>query len=86
MATYLFVQGLDPIELSEDEKFNKVRKRGNDVLKLKIDYENGAVEKYEPLHALSFKTAEGGRISIQPDKFIGVGSDEAKDTGSGDED
>lgn len=86
MATFLFVQGLDPVELAEDESFNKARHRGNGALKMKLDYENGNMsgegdEKYEPLHLLSFKTAEGGRIAVQPEKFIGVGSDQAKDGG-----
>jgi len=85
MATLLFVQGLDPIELAEEESYNKARKRGNDVLKLKIDYENGSSEDYRPLHLLSFKTADGGRVCCQPDKFIGVGSDEEKDAGSSEE-
>lgn len=83
MATFLFVQGLDPVEL--DESYNKVRDRGNKALKAKIDYENGSADEYKPAHVLSFVTADGGRICINPDKFIGVGSDEAKDVGSSDD-
>lgn len=89
MATYLFVQGLDPVELAEDESFNKVRHRSNKALRIKVDLENGNIDgetkgqKFDPMHLMSFKTAEGGRISVNPEKFIGVGSDEAKDAGTG---
>ena len=85
MATTLHVQGAD-IEL--EESFNLVRQRLNTVTKMMLDYReeggqslgNGA--KFEPFHTLSFKTAGGGRIAINPEKVIGVSSDEAKDTGS----
>lgn len=76
MTTFLFAQGMEPVELAEDESFNKARARGNEVLTEDSD---------KPLHKLSFKTAEGGRVAINPEKFIGVGSDEPKDVGSGDE-
>lgn len=85
MATLIFVQGLDPVELAEDESFNKARHRLNGALKNKIDYENGTIngtdadQKFEPAHLLSFKTAEGGRITVNPEKIIGFGSDEEKD-------
>lgn len=81
MATYLMVQGLDPVELAEDESFNKVRKRLNDAAELKIEKENGNVEegKFQPFHLLSFKTGDGGRISVNHEKVIGVGSDTATD-------
>lgn len=88
MATYLFVQGLDPVELAEDESFNKARQRGNTALRLRIDLENGNIDgeskgqKFDPMHKLSFATAAGGRIAVNPEKFIGIGSDDAKD-GSG---
>lgn len=89
MSTFLFVQGLDPVTLSEGESFNKVRHRANKAIQQKIDYENGNIESsdFDPAHQLSFKTVdeEGniGRISINPEKYIGVGSDTEKDTGSG---
>jgi hypothetical protein len=85
VATHIFVQGLDPIELAEDESFNKARHRLNKALKNKIDYENGSIDgeskgqEFEPAHALSFATAEGGRITVNPEKIIGFGSDEPKD-------
>lgn len=85
MATYLFVQGLDPIELADDETFNKARHHGNSALRLKTDLEEGNIDgesqgqKYDPLHQLSFATRAGGRIAVNPDKFIGVGSDQPKD-------
>lgn len=81
MATYLLVQGMDPVELNES--FNFARKRANDAAKAKLDYEQGNVDDYQPFHTLSFKTAEGGRLTVNTDKVIGVGSDEAKDEGSG---
>lgn len=73
MSTYLFVQGLDPVELAEDESFNKARSRGNQAL----TGTNGKGERDPslPMHKLTFYTAEGGRISVNPEKFIGVGSD-----------
>lgn len=92
MSVYLFVQGLDPVELAGDETFNKVRHRGNKAMQRRIDLENGNIDgksegqKFDPMHQLSFKTAEGGRISVNPEKFIGVGSDTEKDSASsGDE-
>lgn len=76
------VQGMEAVEL--DESFNKVRRRLNETAKAKIAFENGAGEDFDPYADLSFKTAEGGRISVNYEKVIGVGSDEAKDQGSGD--
>jgi hypothetical protein len=87
MTTFLMVQGIEPVELSDDESFNKARDRANKALRLKTDLEEGNIDgetkgqKYDPMHKLSFKTADGGRISINPDKFIAVGSDEPKDVG-----
>lgn len=92
MATFLFVQGLDPVELAADETFNKARQRGNDALRLRIDLENGNIDgekkgqKFDPMHKLSFKTAAGGRIAVNPEKYIGVGSDEPKDVAGAAED
>jgi hypothetical protein len=85
MATELIVQG-GSIELHESETFNKVRHRLNKAKKLTIDYENNNVDassKFEPFHMLSFRTAEGGRVSVDPVKIIGVTSDVAKDVGGG---
>jgi hypothetical protein len=84
MATTLHMQGGD---IEVDESFNLVRQRLNNAAKLVIDYReqgndalpNGA--KFEPFHTLSFKTVEGGRIAVNPDKVIAVSSDQAKDTG-----
>lgn len=96
MATFLFVRGMDPVELAPEELFNKVRHRANRAAKLVIDYENGNLDgetkgqKFEPSHLLTFKTVDEdgnvGRISILPEHYIGVGSDEEKDVGGGAED
>jgi len=85
VATTLLIQGIDPVDLAEDESFNKVRQRINEAIKVKIDYENGNIDgeskgqEFKPAHLLSFATADGGRVSINPEKIIGVGSDEPKD-------
>lgn len=87
MATFLFVQGLDPIELAEDESFNKARSRGNQSLtgtNSRAEKETDDKRRNRPMDKLTFKTAEGGRISINPEKFIGVGSDVLKDEFSSD--
>lgn len=78
MATYLFVQGLDPVRLSDEESFNKARARGNQVL-TGTDSEGKEDDSSKPLHKFSFDTADGGRICVNPEKFIGVGSDQLKD-------
>jgi len=83
VATFLLVQGLDPVELADS--YNFVRKRLNDAAQAKIDYENGTGEKFQPFHSLSFKTAENGRITVNPEKVIGCGSDEPKDQGEAEE-
>ncbi len=86
MATFLFVQGLDPVELADSETFNKARGRGNQALTgTNSKGQKDETVRLKPMHALSFKTAEGGRISINPEKFIGVGSDTEKDSASDDE-
>ena len=77
MATYLFVQGLDPVELAEDESFNKARRRGNEALTGTNG--KGESDRSNPLHKLTFYTADGGRISVNPEKFIGCGSDSRTD-------
>lgn len=84
MATTLLVQGG---EIEVDETFNFVRARINKALKRKADYEAEGEkdEKYEPVHDLSFKTEQGGRIGVNPDKVIGVMSDLPKDGAESDE-
>lgn len=99
MATELIVQG-GSIELADDESFNKARQRLTDAKKMLIDYENqnidgvtkGDAKKgvpsqvFKPFHKLSFMTAEGGRVCVDPAKVIGVTSTEPKDVGGYDED
>jgi hypothetical protein len=87
VATYLFVQGLDPVELADDESFNKARSRGNQSLtgtNSKAEKESDDKRRNRPMDKLTFKTAVGGRISINPEKFIGVGSDVLRDEFGGD--
>ena len=80
MTTYLFVQGLDPVALADDESFNKAKGRGNQALTgTNGKGENDNESKRKPMDKLNFKTQDGGRISINPEKFIGVGSDQLKD-------
>ena len=87
VATYLFVQGLDPVELADDESFNKARSRGNQSLtgtNSRAEKESDDKRRNRPMDKLTFKTAVGGRISINPEKFIGVGSDVLRDEFSSD--
>lgn len=89
MTTFLFAQGLDPVELAEDESFTKAVSRGNQALtgtNHKAEKESNDKRRNRPMNKLTFKTAEGGRISINPEKFIGVGSDVLKDEFASDED
>lgn len=82
MTTFLFVQGLDPVELADDESFTKAVSRGNQSLtgtNHKAEKETDDKRRNRPMSKLTFKTAVGGRISINPEKFIGVGSDVLKD-------
>lgn len=87
MTTFLHMQGAD-IELAEDESFNKARHRLNKAQRQLEDYRNGNIDgdsdgqKFDPYHQLSFGTAEGGRISVNVEKVIGITSDTAKDVGS----
>ena len=77
MTTFLFLRGMEIVEV--EESFNLVRQRINEV----VTNTNRAGEPDEdnkPLHKLSFKTAEGGRVAIAPEYVIGVGSDIEKDT------
>lgn len=85
MATYLFIQGMDNVEV--EESYNLVRQRINRAI-TGIDKSGETLEPKnaaKPLHDLSFKTADGGRIAVNPDKIIGVGSDEDRDSGGEDE-
>lgn len=80
MTTFLFAQGLDPVALADEESFKKAKGRGNMALTgTDIHGEPDPDAKRKPMDRLTFKTAEGGRISINPEKFIGVGSDEDSD-------
>lgn len=87
----LIMQG-GSVELHESESFNKLRHRLNQAKKLIIDYENGNIdgktkgEEFQPFHLLSFRTADDGRVSVDPQKIIGVVSDLAKDVGSAGDD
>jgi hypothetical protein len=81
VTTFLFVQGLDPVELAEDQSFNLARSRGNQALT--GTNHKGEQDRSKPMNRLSFKTAAGGRIAVNPEKFIGVGSDVARDEGAG---
>lgn len=85
MATFIIIQGG---EMEIAENYNLVRHRLNKAQRQLLDYQNGNIDgdsddqKFDPYHQLSFKTAEGGRISVNVEKVIGVSSDEAKDAGS----
>lgn len=89
MSTTIHLAGAD-IQLHDSETFNKARHRLNRAQKLIEDYKLGNVsadEDFEPYHLLSFKmendTEEGGRISVNVEKVIGISSDEPKDVGGG---
>lgn len=85
MTTFLFVRGLDPVEV--EESFNLVRQRINEVV-TGTDRDGSKAEdkvRNRPLHKVTFKTAEGGRIAISPENIIGVGSDEERDGGGADD-
>ena len=87
MATFLMAQGAEPIELADDETFNKARHRANRAIKMLEDYRNGSIsgDDFEPMHLLSFKTQDDdgniGRIFISPEKLIGFASTDEKDGG-----
>lgn len=84
MTTFLFVQGLDPIELAPEETFNKAKSRGNQAL-TRTNHDGSQDKGNKPMDKLTFKTVDEdsptgiGRVTINPEKFIGVGSDTAKD-------
>jgi hypothetical protein len=81
------VRGLDPIELDEDESFNRVRQKVNQAVT--STYRNGeeknGKDAARPLHEVTFFTADGGRIAPVPYLIQAVGSDQRKD-GEEDED
>jgi hypothetical protein len=76
---------MEPVEV--EESFNLVRQRLNQAITgtnrdgVKADDK----ERNRPLHKLSFKTTEGGRISVAPEHLIGVGSDSDRDGGDEEE-
>lgn len=87
MTTFLFAQGMEPVALAPDESFNKARGRGNQAITGTNHLGNPDPDaKKKPMNKLTFKTQDEdgniGRIAINPEKFIGVGSDEEKDAGS----
>jgi len=95
MATFLFIRGMEPVEI--DANFNLVRHRINQAITGTTQDGSKADDKTRnrPLHKLTFKTIvrdeDGdviafGRIAPTPDNVIGVGSDEEKDEGGPDED
>lgn len=85
MSTFLFIRGLDPVEL--EESFNMVRQRVNEVV-TGTDRDGSKAEdkvRNRPLHKVTFKTVQEdgstGRIAVSPENIIGVGSDTEKDQG-----
>lgn len=85
MATTLLLQGG---EIDLDENFDKVKQRINQAITGTDRNGNKATDKARarPLHTLSFKTEDGGRVAINPEKVIGVVSDLPKDTARADDD
>jgi len=76
MTTFLFLRGMEIVEV--EESFNLVRQRINEVV-TNTNRNGTPDEDNKPLHKLSFKTADGGRVAIAPEYVIGVGSDIEKD-------
>lgn len=85
MSTFLLIRGMEPVEV--DASYNLVRHRINQALTGTNQDGSKAedVVRNRPLHKISFKTMEGGRIAIAPDAIIGVGSDTEKDEGGEEE-
>lgn len=77
MSTFLFVRGLEPVEL--EDNFNLVRQRLNEVL-TGTNRDGSEDNSNKPMQKVSFKTAEGGRIAVVPEHIIGVGSDTRTDS------
>jgi len=76
VTTFLFLRGMEIVEV--EESFNLVRQRINEVV-TKTNRDGSEDKDQRPLHKVSFKTAEGGRVAIVPEYIIGVGSDLEKD-------
>lgn len=76
MATTIYTMGGGEFELSDDEKYNKVRKRLNDLANAanELDDDDGKSGK-DPFTKLQFFDEDGGRISLNPDKIIAIRSD-----------
>lgn len=85
MSTFLLIRGMEPVDV--DASYNLVRHRVNQALTGTNQDGSKAedVVRNRPLHKLSFRTTEGGRIAIAPDYIIGVGSDTEKDEGGEEE-
>ena len=66
MSTTIYTMGGGEFELSDDEKFNKVRKRLNDLA--------AGEHEDDPFTHFQFQDEQGGRISINPDKVIAIHS------------
>lgn len=66
MSTTIYTVGGGMFDLSDEENYNKVRRRLNEV----------AAGKHEddPFTHLQFITEDDGRICLNPDKIIGLGS------------
>jgi hypothetical protein len=86
VTTFLIVRGIDPIEV--EESFNLVRQRVNEAITGTSRDGSKAEDKIRnrPLHKLTFKTTDGGRIAPVPENILAVGSDTEKDAGGDDED
>jgi hypothetical protein len=76
VSTFLFVRGMEPIEV--EESYNLVRQRLNEVV-TGTNRDGTEDDSKRPLHKVSFKTVEGGRVAIVAEYLIGVGSDVQKD-------
>jgi hypothetical protein len=85
MTTFLIIRGIDPVEV--EESFNLVRQRVNEAVTGTQRDGSKADDKVRnrPLHKLTFKTVDGGRIAPVPENILAVGSDEARDAGGEDD-
>jgi hypothetical protein len=72
---------MEPVEVQES--FNLVRQRINQAITgtNREGVKANDKDRNRPLHTLSFKTMEGGRIAPAPEHVIGVGSDTERDEG-----
>jgi hypothetical protein len=85
MTTFLIIRGIDPVEVQES--FNLVRQRVNEAVTGTQRDGSKADDKVRnrPLHKLTFKTLDGGRIAPVPENILAVGSDEERDVGGEDD-